>query len=95
MNSPTTLSQKYWITNGSVHANLAVVFAQTIVQGKNEGINAYLVPIRDQKLNKCENVEINEMGMKLGLNGVDNAALKFHNVRIPRENMLNRYCDVT
>eukprot|EP00178_Gracilaria_changii_P022334 TRINITY_DN6626_c0_g1_i1.p2 TRINITY_DN6626_c0_g1~~TRINITY_DN6626_c0_g1_i1.p2 ORF type:complete len:102 (+),score=3.53 TRINITY_DN6626_c0_g1_i1:161-466(+) len=34
------------------------------------------------------------MGYKLGLNGVDNAALKFHNVRIPRENMLNRYCDV-
>lgn len=35
VNSPTTLSQKYWITNGSVHANLAVVFAQTIVKGKN------------------------------------------------------------
>ena len=34
------------------------------------------------------------MGIKMGLNGVDNAALKFHNVRIPRENMLNRYSDV-
>jgi acyl-CoA oxidase len=37
---------------------------------------------------------INDMGVKFGLNGVDNAALKFNNVRIPRENMLNRYCDV-
>jgi acyl-CoA oxidase len=35
INSPTTLSQKYWITNGAVHANMAVVFAQTIVKGKN------------------------------------------------------------
>lgn len=94
VNSPTTLSQKYWITNGSVHANLAVVFAQTIIKGKNEGINAFLVPIRDQNLKKYDNVEINEMGSKIGLNGVDNAALKFHNARIPRENMLNRYCDV-
>lgn len=34
------------------------------------------------------------MGYKIGLNGVDNAALKFNNVRIPRENMMNRYSDV-
>lgn len=34
------------------------------------------------------------MGFKMGLNGVDNAALKFHNVRVPRVNMMNRYCDV-
>lgn len=35
------------------------------------------------------------MGFKIGLNGVDNAALLFHNVRIPRTNMMNKYCDVT
>jgi acyl-CoA oxidase len=34
------------------------------------------------------------MGYKIGLNGVDNAALKFHKVKIPRVNMLNRYGDV-
>lgn len=34
------------------------------------------------------------MGSKIGLNGVDNAALLFHTVRIPRVNMLNRYGDV-
>jgi len=28
INSPTTLSQKYWITNGAVHAKHVVVFAQ-------------------------------------------------------------------
>lgn len=58
VNSPTTLSQKYWITNGAVHANMALVFAQTIVKGKNEGINAFLVPIRDKQLKKFEGVEI-------------------------------------
>ena len=35
------------------------------------------------------------MGMKMGLNGVDNAALKFNHVRIPRVNMMNKYADVT
>jgi len=34
------------------------------------------------------------MGIKFGVNGVDNAILRFTNVRIPRVNMLNKYCDV-
>ena len=94
VNTPTTLAQKYWITNGSVHANQALVFAQTIVKGKNEGVNAFLVPIRDSNLKKFPGVEINEMGYKIGLNGVDNAALLFHNVKIPRTNMMNKFSDV-
>lgn len=32
---------------------------------------------------------------KMGLNGVDNAKLFFENVRVPRENLLNRYSDVS
>jgi acyl-CoA oxidase len=34
------------------------------------------------------------MGVKIGQNGVDNAALTFDKVRIPRVNMLNKYTDV-
>ena len=34
------------------------------------------------------------MGVKMGVNGVDNAALTFDNVRIPRENMMNKFTDV-
>lgn len=34
------------------------------------------------------------MGVKMGVNGVDNAALTFDHVRIPRENMMNKYTDV-
>lgn len=47
INCPTPQSQKYWITNGACHANHAIVFAQTIVGGKNEGINSFIVRIRD------------------------------------------------
>lgn len=32
VNTPTTLAQKYWITNGAVHAKHVVVFAQLIVK---------------------------------------------------------------
>lgn len=43
INSPTALSQKYWITNGACHANFAIVFAQTYVNGKNEGVSTFIV----------------------------------------------------
>ena len=94
IDTPTTLSQKYWISNGFQHANHALVFGQTIVKGQNEGVNAFLVPIRDTKMQPLAGVTINDMGVKFGLNGVDNAALKFKSVRIPRENMMNKYADV-
>lgn len=50
VNSPTTLSQKYWITNGAVHAKHCVVFARLIVDGKDNGIHGVLVRIRDENL---------------------------------------------
>mmetsp|Transcript_46469 Transcript_46469/g.61565 ORF Transcript_46469/g.61565 Transcript_46469/m.61565 type:complete len:428 (+) Transcript_46469:656-1939(+) len=40
-------------------------------------------------------VMIEDMGWKIGLNGIDNARLMFDHVRIPREAMLNSFNDVT
>ena len=94
VNSPTPLSQKYWITNGAVHAKQCVVFAQLMVDGTNHGIHGVLVPIRDDNLKTMPNVRVEDMGYKMGLNGVDNAKLIFDNVRVPRENLLNKYSDV-
>lgn len=37
---------------------------------------------------------VEDMGYRMGLNGVDNAKLLFDNVRVPRENLLNKYSDV-
>jgi acyl-CoA oxidase len=39
-------------------------------------------------------VSIDDCGPKAGLNGVDNGRLRFDNVRIPREALLNRFGDV-
>ncbi|XP_013379975.1 acyl-coenzyme A oxidase, peroxisomal isoform X1 [Lingula anatina] len=94
INTPTPLAQKYWITNGAIHAKHCVVFAQLIVDGQNHGIHGVLVRIRDDDLKTMPNVLIEDMGHKMGLNGVDNAKLSFNNVRVPRENLLNKYSDV-
>lgn len=94
IHSPTPLSQKYWITNGAVHAKWCVVFAQTLIEGKNEGVHAFLVRIRNDDLSICPGVTIRDMGYKFACNGVDNGLLAFTNVHIPAENMLNKYSDM-
>lgn len=88
------MSQKFWITNGACHANYAVVFAQTIVAGKNEGVNSFIVRIRDDQMKPSKGVMIEDMGWKIGLNGIDNARLMFDHVSIPRTAMLNAFNDV-
>ena len=89
INTPSTKAQKYWITNGAVHAHYCVVFARLLKNNKSEGLHGFLVPIRDENLKVKENVKVWDMGYKIGLNGIDNAALWFDNVRIPKENLLN------
>lgn len=94
IDTPTPLAQKYWITNGAVHAKHCVVFAQLMIDETNHGVHGFVVPIRDASLQVMPGVTVNDMGYKMGLNGVDNAKLSFDHVRIPRENLLNRYSDV-
>ena len=38
---------------------------------------------------------IEDDGLKMGLNGVDNGRISFDHVRVPRENLLNQFADVT
>lgn len=62
--------------------------------GENHGIHGVLVPIRDSNLQTMPGVLVEDMGYKIGLNGVDNAKLTFNDVRVPRENLLNQYSDI-
>ncbi|PKK75426.1 acyl-CoA oxidase [Rhizophagus irregularis] len=94
INTPTPLAQKYWITNSAVHAKWSVVFAQTIIRGKNEGIHAILVRIREEDMKPSKGVVIEDMGVKFECNGVDNGKLWFKNVRVPVQNLLNRFSDI-
>ena len=49
IDSPTASSAKYWPGEISFFANHAMVFAQTIIKGKNHGVNPFLVPIKDSE----------------------------------------------
>ena len=43
---------------------------------------------------RCDGVRIEDCGAKLGLDGVDNGRLWFDQVRVPRDNLLDRYAEI-
>ncbi|MGB5821233.1 MAG: acyl-CoA dehydrogenase [Saonia sp.] len=93
IHTPGKNDNKEYIGN-ALHATMASVFAQLIVDGKNEGVHAILVPIRDEDHRLMDGVTIVDNGYKLGLNGVDNGKIWFNQVSVPRENLLNKYGDI-
>lgn len=90
INSPSREAGKEYIGN-ALHCSMAAVFAQLIVNGENQGVHAVLVPMRDEKSNLLEGIEVEDCGYKIGLNGVDNGRIWFDNVDVPVENLLDKY----
>jgi alkylation response protein AidB-like acyl-CoA dehydrogenase len=74
--------EKLWCTNGAI-AEVMVVMARTPGrEGKPGPISAFIVESAwpgVEVVNRCE---------FMGLRGIENAVLRFHGVRVPKENLL-------
>lgn len=94
IHTPGKDDNKEYIGN-ALHSKMASVFAQLIVNGKNEGVHAILVPLRDEEHELLPGIRVVDNGYKLGLNGVDNGKIWFDQVRVPRANLLDKYGSIT
>ncbi|MDR2279606.1 MAG: acyl-CoA dehydrogenase family protein, partial [Gordonia sp. (in: high G+C Gram-positive bacteria)] len=99
IDSPSPSSRKDYIGGAAQHAGYAAVFAQLITAGPGEeptgrGVHCFVVQIRDADGADLPGVTTSDCGYKGGLPGVDNGRIMFDGVRIPREDLLNRYADV-
>lgn len=98
IHSPTPTSRKDYIGGAAQSATMAAVFAQLITHQDGapvqHGVHCLLVPIRDDDGNDLPGVTTSDNDYKGGLPGVDNGRIMFDNVRVPRENLLNKYADV-
>ena len=92
--TPDEASRKDYIGNASRHADTAVVFAQLEIEGRSEGVHAFVVPLRENG-RVLPGIRIEDCGRKLGLNGVDNGRIWFDEARVPRTALLNQFADVT
>lgn len=94
IHTPHPLAQKEYIGNAAMHGKMATVFAKLILEGKDYGVSAFVVPLRDDEGNTLPGISIEDCGWKMGLNGVDNGLISFNQVEIPKENMLDRFAKV-
>ena len=75
--------EKLWCTNASV-ADLLVVMARTPprAEGKRPGITAFVVETA------WEGVTVGPRCSFMGLEAIENAVVRFENVRVPKENLI-------
>ncbi|MGD8318862.1 MAG: acyl-CoA dehydrogenase, partial [Gemmatimonadota bacterium] len=92
--TPREEAGKDWIGNAALHGRMATVFARLVVRGEDHGVHALLAPIRDERGAVLPGVRVEDRGLKEGLNGVDNGRIWFDGVRVPRENLLDRFASL-
>jgi len=93
--TPNEKAKKEYIGNAALHGQKATVFAKLIIDGKDYGVSAFVVSLRDQSGKTLPGITIEDCGRKMGLNGVDNGKIHFNNVVISAEDMLDRFAGVT
>ena len=95
INTPFRGAWKDYLGNAAKDGLACTLFAQLITNGVNHGVHCFYVPIRDAATGEfLPGIGGEDDGLKGGLNGIDNGRLHFTDVRIPRDNLLNRYGDV-
>jgi acyl-CoA oxidase len=95
IHTPFRGATKEYLGNAALHGIAATVFAQLITDGVNHGVHCFYVPLRGEDGEDLPGIGREDDGLKGGLNGIDNGRLHVTDVRVPRENLLNRYGDVT
>lgn len=101
-NDPESIKASKIFIGNAGNADFGIVFAQLILKGKegewvSKGVHAFYVPftVKGQKalyphLDSWEPpyIEFYDVGEKFGLNDIANYVIRFHQVRIPRANMM-------
>lgn len=91
LHTPDRDAWKDYLGNAAAHGRAAVVFAQLWVKNENHGVHAFYVPLRDKLGRFLPGISGQDDGAKGGLNGIDNGRLAFHNVLVPRTNLLAKF----
>ncbi|KAF9484218.1 peroxisomal oxidase [Pholiota conissans] len=99
VHSPTLTSAKWWIGALGKTATHGVVQAKLILPGgKDMGPHLFFVPLRSlDDHSVLPNITIGDIGPKAlsGYAPTDNGFARFNHVRIPKENMLSGFAQVT
>lgn len=95
LNSPTPTSAKWWIGGSGQTCNKCVVFAQMYVDGVHQGLQGFLIDLRDRKtLKVTDGIIIGDCGFKAGNNAIDNGFIIFKGLRVGYDCLLDRFSSI-
>ncbi|KAJ3170468.1 hypothetical protein HDU87_008762 [Geranomyces variabilis] len=96
LHSPSLTSSKWWIGGLGRTATHAIVMARLLTKGKDFGPHPFFVPIRStENHHTFKGVTVGDIGPKGCYQTVDNGFMLFDHYRIPRKNLLRRFCQVS
>ncbi|OQR93032.1 acyl-CoA dehydrogenase/oxidase, partial [Thraustotheca clavata] len=74
LHSPTVTSPKCWGPGGlGKTANYSIVHARLILSGKDRGVQAFMIPLRDTLTHKTlPGLKIGDIGPKISFQSIDN-----------------------
>lgn len=95
LHTPTLTATKWWPGDMGRSATHTLVQAQLICSGAQQGMHAFIVPIRRlQDHTPLPGVTVGDIGPKMDFDHTDHGFLRLDHVRVPRENMLSRFAQV-
>ncbi|KAL6048645.1 fatty-acyl coenzyme A oxidase [Balamuthia mandrillaris] len=96
INSPTITAAKWWIGMAGETATHTVALCRLLVDGEDKGLQWFIVPLRSRTTGHLlPGVACGDIGAKMGRNGLDNGWILFTQVRVPLENMLMKWAQLT
>lgn len=94
LHTPSDKAAKNWISQGYT-AELGIVIADLRVNGKSHGPHPFFIKLRDEDSHKLlPGIRVEDMGPKTIANDLDNARVWFDQVRLPKDALLNKFCDI-
>ncbi|CDJ67673.1 acyl-coenzyme A oxidase, putative [Eimeria necatrix] len=95
LNTPSLTARKWWVGGLAKSCTHCILMARLKIKGKDWGVHPFILQVRDLNDHKSlPGVTLLHIGQKIGYQGVDNGSLHLKNVRIPRKNLLMRFCEV-
>lgn len=91
LNTPSLRAIKWWpgcLGKASTHV---VLYAQTLVDGIECGLDVFVLQIRDENHLPMPGIRLGDLGAKQGDNANDTGFMSLENVRVPRTHMLSKY----
>lgn len=96
INTPNRGATKFWPGGMGKTANHVVLYARLISQGKDHGVNAFIILIRDTEDHRpLPGIQVGDIGPKMGFKTSDQGFLSFDNVRYPRSALLSRFVSIS